>query len=79
MRTVKSSGLPAIMMVIARSAAMNPRRKPPFLAWMTTPCALGAEVWTVKPSVFQVLLDVGLQGAQIRTLALEVLYPSRLP
>jgi len=53
MRTVKSWGLPEIMMVIARSAAITPRRKPPFLACRTTPCSLGVEVWVVKPSFFR--------------------------
>jgi hypothetical protein len=43
-RTVKSSGLPWIAIVSARSASINPARNPPFLAWMTVPCALGAEV-----------------------------------
>src|ERR1019366_6093503 len=53
MRTVRSSALPVIVMVIARSASTTSRKKPPFLAWITTPCSLGDDVWTAKPSLFR--------------------------
>jgi len=53
MRTVKSAGLPEIMIVIARSAATIPRKKPPFFACSTTPWSLPGEVWVVNPSDFR--------------------------
>lgn len=36
-----------------------------FLAWMTVPCALGAEVWTVKPLV---MITVGSSPERFRVL-----------
>jgi hypothetical protein len=29
---------------------MTLSRNPPFFAWITVPCGLDADVWTVKPS-----------------------------